>query len=91
MLPKILRPEVERSRYYAENSESLVIQGDGSRSRTDNKQECYKKLHNLIVDAARGIVRGETSKAQMAKVKSLYVINWGIFSLHDLPINVYVI
>lgn len=78
MVPKILHPEIEGSRYYAENSESLVIQGDSSRSRTDNMQECYKKLHSLIVEAGRSTVRGETSKAQVEKVKSLYVICLGV-------------
>jgi peptidyl-tRNA hydrolase ICT1 len=78
MVPKILHPEIEGSRYYAENSKSLVIQGDGSRSRTDNTQECYKKLHALIVAAGRSTVRGETSQAQVERVKSLYVIRGAI-------------
>lgn len=73
LVPKILHPEVEASRYYAENSQSLVIQGDGSRNRTDNTQECYRKLHALIVAAGRNIVRGETSPEQAEKVKGLYV------------------
>lgn len=74
MVPKILHSEIEGSRYYAQNSKSLVIQGDGSRSRTDNMQECYKKLHALIVATGRSsTVRGETSQAQIEKVKGLYV------------------
>ncbi|CAD6579759.1 MAG: hypothetical protein ASARMPREDX12_009360 [Alectoria sarmentosa] len=71
LVPKILHPDIEASRYYAENSKSLVIQGDGSRDRTDNVQECYQKLHALIVAAGRSSVRGETSPAQIEKVKNL--------------------
>lgn len=73
LVPKILHPGIEASRYYAENSKSLVIHGDGSRDRTNNVQECYKKLHALIVDAGRSSVRGETLPAQVEKVKKLSV------------------
>lgn len=72
MIPKLLRSELEASRYHAKNSKSLVIQGDGSRNRTDNVQECYKKLHALIVAAGKNTVKGETSPAQLEKVKNLY-------------------
>lgn len=71
LVPKILHPDIEASRYYAENSKSLVIHGDGSRDRTNNVQECYKKLHALIVAAGRNSVRGETPPAQVEKVKKL--------------------
>ncbi|KAM0798742.1 peptidyl-tRNA hydrolase [Usnea florida] len=75
LIPAILRPNIEASRYYAEKSKSLVIQGDGSRDRTNNVQECYNKLHALIVDAGRSSVRGETSRAQVEKVKNLSVLS----------------
>lgn len=71
LVPKILHPDIEASRYYAENSKSLVIQGDGSRDRTDNVQECYKNLRALIIAAGRSSVRGETSPAQVKKVRNL--------------------
>ncbi len=73
LVPKILHHAIEASRYYAGNSKSLVIQGDGSRDRTKNVQECYKKLHALIIAAGRSSVRGETSQAQVEKVKNLSV------------------
>lgn len=75
LVPKILHPDIEASRYYAKNSKSLVIQGDGSRDRTSNIQECYKKLHALIIAAGRSSVRGETSPAQVEKVKNLSVFS----------------
>lgn len=73
MIPKILHPKLEGSRYYAANTKSLVIQADANRNRNDNAQECYKKLHTMIVDAARATIRGETSPAQVEKVKKLCV------------------
>lgn len=75
LVPKILHSDIEASRYYAEKSKSLVIQGDGSRDRTANVQECYKKLHALIVAAGRSSVRGESSPAQAEKVKNLSVFS----------------
>ena len=72
MIPKIIHPQIEKSRYYAANSQSLVIQGDSSRNRNDNVEECYKKLHDFIIAAGRATVRGETSQAQREKVKGLY-------------------
>ena len=75
LVPKILHPDIEASRYYAENSKALVIQGDGSRDRTHNIQECYRKLHALIIAAGRTSVRGETSPTQVEKVKNLSVFS----------------
>jgi len=75
-VPKILHSAIEGSRYYAKNSKSIIIQGDGSRNRTDNAQECYKKLHALIVAIGRSTVRGETSPDRVDKVKVLYVVCW---------------
>ena len=72
MIPKILHPQIEGSRYYAANSQSLIIQGESSRNRNENVEECYKKLHDLIIAAGRATVRGETSQGQKEKVKSLY-------------------
>ena len=75
LVPKILHPEIQASRYYAKNSKSLVIQGDGSRDRTHNVQECYRKLHALMAAAGKSAVRGETSPAQVEKVKRLFVFS----------------
>ena len=75
LIPEILRPKIEASSYYAENSKSLVIQGDGSRDRANNVLECYEKLHALIVVAGRSSIRGETSLAQVEKVKNLSVLS----------------
>ena len=70
----MLHSEIENSRFYAANSKSLVIQGDGSRNRTDNVQNCYKKLYNEILTAGRVIIKGETSPEQAERVRNLYVV-----------------
>lgn len=75
LVPKILHSDIEASRYHAQKSKSLVIPADGSRDRANNIQECYRKLHALIVAAGRSSVRGETSPGQVEKVKKLSVFS----------------
>lgn len=71
LIPKLLHSEVLASRYYARNSDTLVIQCDESRTQSENIKECYGKLHAMVVAASRKSVRGETSQAQREKVRSL--------------------
>ena len=73
LVPSILHPQLQESRYYAPKSGALVIQADGSRKQTDNVQECFKKLQDLILSAGRSVVRGETTPEQIARAKRLYV------------------
>lgn len=73
LIPKILWPEILASRYHAKNSNALVIQGDSSRSQSENVHECYKKLHALVAATGKLAVRGETSPAQVERVKSMWV------------------
>ena len=70
-LPKLLHDQLQASRYYASRSNSLVIQADSSRKQTENAQDCYRKLQDLLLAAGRSAVRGETTPAQVAKVKLL--------------------
>jgi peptidyl-tRNA hydrolase ICT1 len=71
MLPAILRLPIKTSRYYAGKSDSLVIQADDSRKQSDNVQSCFVKLHELVVQAGREVVPGETSAEQMKHVEKL--------------------
>ncbi|KAL9126528.1 MAG: hypothetical protein Q9217_004432 [Psora testacea] len=71
LLPKLLHPKILSSRYYADNSKTLVIQGDESRSQGANTTICYQKLHALVVAAGRSTVRNETPQAQIERVKAL--------------------
>ena len=70
-LPKLLHPSILHSRYHAAKSSDLVIQADDSRKQTDNVNMCFRKLHDLIVEAGKAAVPGETSQAQMARVRGL--------------------
>lgn len=71
LLPKVVRPEILSSRYYTKNSQSLMVSSDGSRTQATNLQECYEKLYDAIVSAARSTVRGETAVGKEAKLKAL--------------------
>lgn len=62
---------IQSSRYYAAKSNDLVIQADDSRKQTDNVNACFRKLHELIVQAGRQTVPGETSLEQSKRVEGL--------------------
>ncbi|KAF7505985.1 hypothetical protein GJ744_012332 [Endocarpon pusillum] len=70
-IPSLLHSSVMASRYYAEKSRSLLIQADESRKQTANREACYRKLHELVVELARDRIPGETSESQKDKVKQL--------------------
>ena len=82
LVPSLLHEQIRASRHYASNSDSLVIQADSNRKQTGNIEECFKKLEELIVEAGKKAVRGETTPAQVARVKSLYVHCRTLFALH---------
>ncbi|KAH0291208.1 hypothetical protein KCU62_g2961, partial [Aureobasidium sp. EXF-3399] len=69
MLPAVLRPAVAKSRYSAKDD--LVIQADDSRKQNENVHRCFVKLNEMIVQAGREVVPGETSAEQMERVKKL--------------------
>ncbi|KAK4973321.1 hypothetical protein LTR66_011183 [Elasticomyces elasticus] len=71
LVPKLLHPAIRSSRYCARSSESLVIQADDSRKQNDNVHSCFVKLHNLIMQAGKDAVPGETSEKQMKRVENL--------------------
>ena len=72
ILPEIVFKEVLKSRYHAAKSNSLVIQADESRTRTQNVESCHEKLHGLILEAASNVIRGETLPEQSQRVRDLY-------------------
>ncbi|EGD84662.2 hypothetical protein H112_08376 [Trichophyton rubrum D6] len=71
LVPKILHPSIRSSRYYAENSQALVIQADDSRKQSQNLNACFDKLTSMIAEAGRAAVPGETSPEQKKKVQKL--------------------
>ncbi|EME77867.1 uncharacterized protein MYCFIDRAFT_33694 [Pseudocercospora fijiensis CIRAD86] len=70
-LPRLMHPTIQSSRYHAAKSDDLVIQADDSRKQSDNVNACFRKLHDLIVQAGRDNVPGETSKEQVERVEKL--------------------
>ncbi len=72
LVPNAIHEQIKVSRFYAERSQALVISADGSRKQGDNVEEAFTKLRDLIVDAGKKSVRGETPPEQVEKVKKLY-------------------
>ncbi|KAK4936219.1 hypothetical protein LTR10_022866 [Elasticomyces elasticus] len=71
LLPTALHKGILSSRYHAENSSSLVIQADESRKQQANKDTCYRKLNELILDVYKHAVPGETTEDQKERVRKL--------------------
>ena len=71
LVPSILWASVTSSSYCASKSNSLVIQSDDSRKQQDNVRSCFVKLNNLLLQAGRNNVPGETSPEQTERVKHL--------------------
>ncbi|KAK2846317.1 hypothetical protein FQN49_005841 [Arthroderma sp. PD_2] len=71
LIPSILHPSIRSSRYFAENSQALVIQSDDSRKQSQNVNLCFDKLTNLIAETGKAAIPGETSPEQKKKVERL--------------------
>ncbi|KAF2233716.1 peptidyl-tRNA hydrolase domain protein [Viridothelium virens] len=70
-VPTILHAEIRASRFHASKADALIIQADDSRKQNDNVHTCFKKLHNLIIEAGEKLVPGETSELQKTRVRTL--------------------
>jgi peptidyl-tRNA hydrolase ICT1 len=73
LVPSIIHQQLQKSQYYAPKSQTLVIHADGSRKQSDNVDQCFHTLRDLILAAGKTVVKGETSPEQRARVKQLYV------------------
>jgi len=71
LVPPVLHVAIRASRYYADKTNSLVIQADDSRKQGTNREACYRKLHEMLLDTGNLVVPGETSEEQKEKVKTL--------------------
>lgn len=71
LTPAMLHEPLRESRHYAAKSDSLILHADSSRKQGDNVEDCFNKLQQLVVEAGRSVIRGETSIAQVNKVKNL--------------------
>lgn len=72
-VPNALHSEIRSSRYVAARSDSIIIQADDSRKQTDNALSCYARLHQVIVEAGKKALPGETSADQAKRVQTLWV------------------
>lgn len=73
LVPGIVHQQLRKTQYYAPKSETLVIQADGSRKQSENVNQCFQVLRDLILNAGKIAVKGETSPEQKSRVKNLYV------------------
>ena len=71
LVPTLLHSHLYNSRYYAEKTNSLLIQADDSRKQSDNTHSCFVRLHSLILEAGSRAIPGETSAAQREHVRDL--------------------
>ena len=71
LVPPPIHPPLQSSRYTTQRSNSLLIQSDDSRKRTENIEACYDKLYQLLRSAAQEVVPGQTSAEQKNKVREL--------------------
>lgn len=71
MLPEVLHEGIRTSRYHAEKTNTLLIQCDESRKQLANRETCYQRLNELVMDVFYKVVPGETSEEQKVKVKKL--------------------
>lgn len=70
-VPKVMHSPIMSSRYHAAKSSDIVIQADDSRKQNDNVNACFRKLHELIIQAGRETVPGETTPEQTKRVEQL--------------------
>jgi peptidyl-tRNA hydrolase ICT1 len=62
-LPPLVTEQLrDKSRYYAKNSDTLVISGQESRVAAKNEEDCWEKLSEHVQETAQKAVPGETSK-----------------------------
>ena len=79
LVPSLLHEQLQKSRYCASKSNSLLLSSDSGRKQADNLRECFDKLQDLLATAGRNAIKGETSPAQVAKVKNLWVLTSMMF------------
>lgn len=71
LVPRLLHPELQASRYTSDRSHALVIHSEESRKQQNNVESCFEKLHQLLETSARQVIPGETSPEQRDRVHKL--------------------
>ncbi|KAJ5924582.1 hypothetical protein N7466_008769 [Penicillium verhagenii] len=71
LVPRLLHPKLQASRFAAERSQALVFHSDESRKQASNVDSCFDKLHQLLESSAKAVIPGETSPEQKDRVHKL--------------------
>lgn len=71
LIPQVIHPQLQSSRYVAQRTNTLVIQSEESRKQAANVETCFDKLHQLLRATANEAIPGETSQGQREKVQKL--------------------
>jgi peptidyl-tRNA hydrolase ICT1 len=70
-IPKALINGLLACRYYSAKSDSIQIDCDAKRDRTENKNETHRKLHDMIKKIYKDRIPGISSPEQQSKVDKL--------------------
>lgn len=71
LVPPMLHSPIRTSRYFADKTDTLLIQADDSRKQGANKDACFRKLYQMLTDIGREYIPGQTSAEQKERVKVL--------------------
>lgn len=71
ILPPIISRGLRRGTHYVKNTDSIQIQCDSHRNRTDNQEETHRRLNEEISLLYKVSVPGKTSIEQQQRVKHL--------------------
>lgn len=74
LVPNVFHDELRKSRYYAANSDALVLQSDEDRKQAANLNKCFRKLNDMMRETATNALPGETSASQKKRVERLQVV-----------------
>ncbi|KIM23747.1 hypothetical protein M408DRAFT_57865, partial [Serendipita vermifera MAFF 305830] len=73
-IPHWAKRELRKSPSFVESRSCLQTASTTSRSQNDNLEECLKKLHDIILEAAEQAIPSLPSEEQQAHVKRLQQI-----------------
>jgi len=68
-LPRYMIDALTQDRHYAASTHSILLNSSLERSQAANVEDCYRRLHAVLVDAAERGVRGQTSDATRERMR----------------------
>lgn len=73
--PRIFHERMPESNYYYPKSEAFIVKSDSSRNQRANVRECFRKLHQNLVEICQTVVTKGASAEQVRKVEASYVLS----------------